>query len=297
MVWQRFGRSSAAIEMEDDMAAPGGYGLGYGQARALEIMQEQAGGSYVQVQSDTQSDSCAPMGMDRDTYNRVIVMPSSVMSIVLALLLCSMYSRYKQGKPVTPWCGCPYVPASQGGTVVEGGGMSGSAGGAGGPSGMGGSQVGGSYVSAVGAVGSVPPGSLAAALSGVPAGSMSQAGGSAYASGGPGGLPSGSTVGGPGSMMGGPGSVAGGPAAGGAPGAKKEEKAALPYERIPTPGVTPYIWSPPATIFQPSPTPPGTPFTGGSPAAGAAADDDVGPASEDGYYKGRKTTSTEDADH
>jgi hypothetical protein len=41
--------------------------------------------------------------------------------------------------------------------------------------------------------------------------------------------------------------------------AKKKE---LPYERIPTPGVAPYMWSPPPTIFHPSPTPPGTPFTG-----------------------------------
>jgi hypothetical protein len=79
-----------------------------------------------------------------------------------------------------------------------------------------------------------------------------------------------------------------GASAAGAPGAaKKEKKEELPYERIPTPGVTPYIWSPPATIFQPSPTPPGTPFVG-SPSGGAGADD-MDDDMDDEYVKGARS--------
>ena len=70
--------------------------------------------------------------------------------------------------------------------------------------------------------------------------------------------------------------MAPGTAPGSAAGAEKKGKDAeeLPYERIPTPGVDPYIWSPPPTIFQPSPTPAGTPFVGSAGGAGGPGDDD-----------------------
>ena len=56
-----------------------------------------------------QADPMQPyaMGMDKETFNRVVVMPSTFMGLVLALLVTTMFTRWKQGKPVTPWCGCP----------------------------------------------------------------------------------------------------------------------------------------------------------------------------------------------
>jgi hypothetical protein len=79
-----------------------------------------------------------------------------------------------------------------------------------------------------------------------------------------------------------------GPAAAGAPSAGSgleppPPKKELPFERIPTPGVTPYVWSPPASMFQPSPSPPGTPFVG-SPYAGGMMDASES-VQEDGYMK------------
>ncbi|CAG0921218.1 unnamed protein product [Notodromas monacha] len=47
------------------------------------------------------------MGFDKETYYRVVVMPSTFMMIVIALLCCTMFTRFKQGKPITPWSSCP----------------------------------------------------------------------------------------------------------------------------------------------------------------------------------------------
>ncbi|CAG0922030.1 unnamed protein product [Notodromas monacha] len=277
---QRFGRSGE--EMQDDWAPSAGFDAPF---------PPQTLGNYNDGDPNDMmsSDPCGvpyAMGMDKDTYQRMILMPFTYLGLVFTLLLCSMYTRFKRGKPVSPWSCCPYSAVGGSAGQLTGSGAAGTIG----PDGtiVGSGQGQGSEYASVRQGGTIigvtaGPGGMGG-VGGAPGP------GGSYGSVGGGGSVAGAPMGG-GSVAGAPGSVAaGGGPAGAPPGSTAtapKEKTPLPYERIPTPGVSPYLWSPPATVFQPSPTPAGS--FAGSPTGGADADGDEsdGVANEDGYMRGK----------